>query len=67
MALVGHLHFSGFIAWLMWLLIHVYYLIGFKNRLFVLWSWTYSYLTYRRGARLITERDWHLRREADNG
>jgi NADH:ubiquinone reductase (H+-translocating) len=50
----------GLIAWWMWLVIHIYYLIGFRNRFFVLWQWAYSYLTYRRGARLITERDWHL-------
>lgn len=59
-AMVGRLHIGGFVAWLMWLLIHIYYLIGFRNRALVLWNWTYSYLTYRRGARLITERDWHL-------
>jgi len=59
-AMIGRLHIGGFVAWLMWLLIHIYYLIGFRNRALVLWNWTYSYLTYRRGARLITERDWHL-------
>ncbi|MBX3021295.1 MAG: NAD(P)/FAD-dependent oxidoreductase [Bdellovibrionales bacterium] len=59
-AMIGRLRVSGFVAWLMWLLIHIYYLIGFRNRALVLWNWTYSYLTYRRGARLITERDWHL-------
>jgi NADH dehydrogenase len=61
-AQVGGLRISGISAWLMWLFIHIYYLIGFKNRLFVLWNWTYSYFTYKRGARLITERDWHLRK-----
>lgn len=55
----GGLKIHGLIAWYMWLVIHIYYLIGFRNRLFVLWQWAYSYLTYRRGARLITERDWH--------
>ena len=59
-AMTGSLQMTGLIAWLAWLLIHIFYLIGFKNRVFVLWSWTYSYLTYKRGARLITERDWHL-------
>lgn len=59
-AMVGRLHLHGVIAWLGWLLIHVYYLIGFRNRLLVMWNWMYSYFTYRRGARLITERDWHL-------
>jgi NADH dehydrogenase len=56
---VGNLRFGGFFAWWLWLLIHIYYLIGFKNRFFVIWEWTFAYLTYRRGARLITRRDWH--------
>lgn len=59
-AMVRKLRFTGFIAWLAWLVIHVYFLIGFKNRFFVMYQWLYSYLTYRRGARLITEQDWHL-------
>jgi NADH dehydrogenase len=56
---IGRFRLFGLFAWWMWLLIHIYYLIGFKNRFFVLWEWAYSYLTYRRGARLITRRDWH--------
>lgn len=58
-AQIGALHFGGIFAWYLWLLIHIYFLIGFKNRIFVLWQWFYSYVTYKRGARLITERDWH--------
>ena len=50
----GAFRLSGFFAWLAWLLVHVYYLIGFKNRLFVIWQWAYAYFTFRRGARLIT-------------
>ena len=46
--------FSGFPAWVAWLAIHVFYLIGFRNRLLVLLSWAWSYLTFRRGARIIT-------------
>lgn len=53
------LRFSGSIAWLAWLLIHIYYLIGFKNRLFVLMDWFWSYATYQKGARLIVNKDWH--------
>lgn len=60
-AQVGVLKFTGLFAWYMWLLIHIYFLIGFKNRVLVLWQWFYSYVTYKRGARLITERDWHSR------
>jgi NADH dehydrogenase len=50
----GWLRFSGFPAWISWLAIHIFYLIGFRNRLFVLASWAWSYLTFRRGARIIT-------------
>jgi NADH dehydrogenase len=50
----GGVKFSGFAAWLAWLAIHIYFLIGFRNRLVVMFHWAYSYLTYRRGARLIT-------------
>ncbi|MGH3649327.1 MAG: NAD(P)/FAD-dependent oxidoreductase, partial [Acidimicrobiia bacterium] len=46
--------FSGFPAWMAWLLIHIFYLIGFRNRFFVLVSWAWSYITFRRGARIIT-------------
>ena len=52
---------AGLFAWLAWLLVHVYYLIGFKNRLQVMWEWTWSYLKFRRGARLIVNKDWHLK------
>ena len=48
---------SGLVAWLAWLVVHLYYLIGFRNRLVVVFSWAWSYLTYRRGARVITEPD----------
>jgi NADH dehydrogenase len=48
------LKMSGFIAWLAWLAVHVWYLIDFRNRLLVMFDWAWSYFTYRRGARLIT-------------
>jgi NADH dehydrogenase len=51
---VGGLHFSGFIAWIAWLTIHIFYLIGFENRLVVLMRWAYAYFTRGRGNRLIT-------------
>jgi NADH:quinone reductase (non-electrogenic) len=50
----GKIHISGFIAWLSWLFIHIFFLIGFRNRLIVLIQWAWSYFTYERGARLIT-------------
>jgi NADH dehydrogenase len=49
-------HLSGFIAWWTWLLVHIMYLAGFRNRLSVLVEWGYSFFTYERGARLITAR-----------
>ncbi len=52
---VPGLRFSGFIAWLTWLLVHIFYLIGFENRAVVLLRWAYSYATRGRGSRLITE------------
>ncbi len=45
---------TGFLAWLAWLVVHVWYLIGFKNRFAVMFSWAYQYFAYKRGARLIT-------------
>ncbi|WP_234023763.1 NAD(P)/FAD-dependent oxidoreductase [Sorangium cellulosum] len=50
----GRVKLSGFMAWLAWLVIHVVFLIGFRSRVLVLFSWALSYLTYERGARLIT-------------
>ncbi len=55
----GKLHISGFIAWLSWLFVHIFFLIGFRNRIIVLIQWAWSYFTYERGARLITG-DQHL-------
>src|ERR1041385_8584305 len=47
-------HISGLLAWLAWLFVHIFFLIGFRNRIIVLVQWAWSYLTYERGARLIT-------------
>ncbi len=51
---VWRLRFSGRVAWAAWLLVHIYYLIGFQNRVVVVIRWAYSYLTRGRGSRLIT-------------
>ncbi len=48
------LHLSGLIAWVTWLVVHIWYLIGFRNRFIVMFDWAWSYFTYTRGARLIT-------------
>lgn len=53
---LGRLRMSGFPAWLAWLFVHIWYLIGFRNRLVVLFDWFWAYVTYKRGARLITGR-----------
>jgi NADH dehydrogenase len=53
---IGKLHLSGFIAWMAWLVVHIFFLIGFRNRFAVLFNWAWSYYTYQRGARLITGR-----------
>jgi NADH dehydrogenase len=54
-AQIGPLHLSGSVAWIIWLGVHIAYLIGFRNRLAVLLEWSWSYLTWQRGARLITQ------------
>jgi len=53
-AWIGRFKFSGWFAWLAWLFIHLVFLIGFRNRLAVLFQWTYSYFSYKRSARIIT-------------
>ena len=53
-AQLGRFKLSGFPAWLLWSLLHVYFLIGFRNRLVVAMSWCWSYITFQRGTRLIT-------------
>ncbi|TMA28643.1 MAG: NAD(P)/FAD-dependent oxidoreductase [Deltaproteobacteria bacterium] len=53
-AQIGRLHLSGFIAWVLWLVVHILTLIGFRNRFIVLIEWAVVYLRYERGARLIT-------------
>lgn len=50
----GTIRISGFFAWLTWLFVHIFFLIGFRNRFVVLFEWAWAYLTYQRAARLIT-------------
>ncbi|HEX6670255.1 MAG TPA: NAD(P)/FAD-dependent oxidoreductase [Gemmatimonadales bacterium] len=52
---IWRLHFSGFLAWLTWIFVHIFFLIGFRNRVLVLIQWAWSYFTYGVGARIITE------------
>lgn len=55
-----NLHITGFTAWLGWLLVHIYYLTGFANRFLVVFHWGWSYLSFKRGARLILGQDWRM-------
>jgi NADH dehydrogenase len=50
-------HMSGFTGWLFWLFAHILFLIGFRNRLAVMWNWAWSYVTWQRNARIIVGRD----------
>jgi NADH:ubiquinone reductase (H+-translocating) len=51
----GYLRLKGFVGWLFWSLVHIYFLIGVKNRFIVAFTWLWDYVTFHRGARLITE------------
>jgi NADH dehydrogenase len=53
---IGRLHLSGFFAWLIWIFVHLMFLMGFRNKLIVLINWIYSYFTYERGARILLRR-----------
>lgn len=55
----GFIRFSGFIAWLAWLFVHVLFLVSFRNKFTVLLSWAWNYFTFGRKARLITARSWN--------
>ena len=60
----GSFRVVGWIAWWFWLLVHIMYLVGFRNRVSVLLQWAYSYFTYQRGVRLITHADVERRARA---
>ena len=51
---MGRIKLTGFLAWLLWSVAHIYFLIGFRNRLIVAMNWMWNYLTFQRGSRLIT-------------
>jgi NADH dehydrogenase len=52
-AQIGRFHISGLFAWLAWLVIHLIFLVGFRNKIAVMFQWFYSYITYKRGARIV--------------
>jgi NADH dehydrogenase len=53
----GRIRIRGFIGWMFWCVAHVYFLIGVRNRFVVAFSWLWNYVTWQRGARLITSGD----------
>jgi len=57
---IASIRFAGRPAWWVWLLIHIYYLIGFKNRLFVMLQWAAAFVSFQRGARLIVGKNWQF-------
>ncbi|MGB3342611.1 MAG: NAD(P)/FAD-dependent oxidoreductase [Aequorivita sp.] len=50
---LGNLHFGGAIAWFLWMFVHLWFLVGFRNRVVTFFNWTYNYINYDRAARLI--------------
>lgn len=66
---IGNFHFSGYLAWLMWVFIHLMKIVNFRNRVLVFLQWGWNYFTYDRAARLITEDppDQHINAKDVNG
>lgn len=56
---IAKFRLTGFFAWLLWLAVHIYFLVGFRNRLVAIFQWAWTYFTYSRGARLITFENEH--------
>jgi NADH dehydrogenase len=57
---IASLRFAGRPAWWVWLLVHIYYLIGFKNRLVVILQWAGAFVRFSRGSRLIVDKEWQF-------
>ncbi|MCE9499720.1 MAG: NAD(P)/FAD-dependent oxidoreductase, partial [Leptospira sp.] len=58
-----YLKLTGFFGWFAWLFVHLFYLVGFKNKVSILITWLWSYVTFRAGARLIQEEIGDLEKE----
>jgi NADH dehydrogenase len=65
-AVTGQLKLTGYAAWIAWLLVHILYLVGYKNRVTVLLEWAWSYIFSKRGSRLITSKNWKLERSSQD-
>jgi NADH dehydrogenase len=59
-ATLGFFKFQGFFAWLLWIFVHIYFITGFNNRLFVFLKWIIAYMTNRKGARIILRNSWRF-------
>ena len=59
-AQLKHVRITGYLAWWMWLFVHLFFLVGFHNRIRVFRDWAWSYLFSKRGSRLITSSNWRL-------
>jgi NADH dehydrogenase len=57
---IGRWPVQGILAWLVWLFVHIYFLVGFRNRTLVIFQWAWSYYRFRRGARLIVDKEWRF-------
>jgi NADH dehydrogenase len=62
-AQIGPLHVSGLLAWLLWCVVHIFFLIGFRNRVRVMSEWIWYYLTFKPGARLLYQQPQAARDE----
>lgn len=56
----GNFRLTGFMAWMAWVVVHIYQLVGFRNRVFVVAHWVWSYVNFRKGARLIVDKNWQM-------
>lgn len=57
---IGYFKLGGFWAWIIWLFVHIYYLIGFQNKFMVFVQWAFSYLSFKKGARLVVDKTWQF-------
>jgi NADH dehydrogenase len=63
-AMIGKIKFSGFSAWLFWLFVHIYFLIGFRSRLMVMTDWAWAYFSFQRNARIVVPPEDYPKRPA---
>jgi NADH dehydrogenase len=61
---IGSRNYTGFIAWILWLIIHLFNLIGFRNRMMVLINWAWDYLLYERAVRFVFPKDISCSKDA---